>query len=202
MRRTHLALPLALVTLLACQPSDDPSASGDPVSPAAPPPSFGAAVLKIPENFFLIFDDARKATRRPSGWCRRRAIWGSGPDCGGSARRCTTEAASSGSLKRRPGRSTFGTIFARPPSCCTRARLPMFASSPPPSRAGARTGEPALDGQGPGGWLDEHPGHVRRDLELTAGGRAQMLGVGHVVFDQFGNVTVHEDHLRVKTYGK
>ena len=39
-------------------------------------------------------------------------------------------------------------------------------------------------------------------LELTAGGRAQLLGVGHVVFDQFGNVTIHTDHFRVKPIGK
>ena len=38
MRRAHLVLPLALATLLACQPTDDPATAPDPASPATPAP--------------------------------------------------------------------------------------------------------------------------------------------------------------------
>ena len=39
-------------------------------------------------------------------------------------------------------------------------------------------------------------------LELTAGGRARMLGVGNVRFDESGNLIVHEDHFELKPIGK
>ena len=56
MYSVRLALPLALATLLACQPDDDPSAATDPVSPATLAPSLGAVVLQIPNDYFLILD--------------------------------------------------------------------------------------------------------------------------------------------------
>src|SRR6476469_4407507 len=51
MRRTHLVLPLALVTLLACQAADDP------VSPTTSAPSLGAVNIKILQPFFIVSDD-------------------------------------------------------------------------------------------------------------------------------------------------
>jgi hypothetical protein len=38
-------------------------------------------------------------------------------------------------------------------------------------------------------------------LDLVSGGRARLLGVGNVVFDKFGNLTVHEDHFSLKPIG-
>ena len=38
-------------------------------------------------------------------------------------------------------------------------------------------------------------------LDLAAGGRARMLGVGNIVFDRFGNLTIHEDHFTLKPIG-
>ena len=38
-------------------------------------------------------------------------------------------------------------------------------------------------------------------LDLVAGGRAHMLGVGNIAFDEFGNLTIHEDHFTLKPIG-
>ena len=38
-------------------------------------------------------------------------------------------------------------------------------------------------------------------LDLVAGGRAHMLGVGNIAFDEFGNLTIHEDHFTRKPIG-
>jgi hypothetical protein len=38
-------------------------------------------------------------------------------------------------------------------------------------------------------------------LDLAAGGRARMLGVGNIVFDASGNLTIHEDHFDLKPIG-
>jgi len=38
-------------------------------------------------------------------------------------------------------------------------------------------------------------------LDLVAGGRVRMLGVGNIVFDSFGNLTIHEDHFNLKPIG-
>lgn len=53
MRRTHLVLPLALVTLMACQSADDP------VAPTTTAPSLGATNIKILQPFFIISDADR-----------------------------------------------------------------------------------------------------------------------------------------------
>ena len=39
-------------------------------------------------------------------------------------------------------------------------------------------------------------------LDLVAGGRARMLGVGNIVFDALGNLTIHEDHFSLKPIGR
>ncbi len=38
-------------------------------------------------------------------------------------------------------------------------------------------------------------------LDLVAGGRAHMLGVGNIFFDATGNLTIHEDHFTLKPIG-
>ena len=38
-------------------------------------------------------------------------------------------------------------------------------------------------------------------LDLAAGGRVHMLGVGNIVFDPLGNLTIHVDHFDLKPIG-
>jgi len=38
-------------------------------------------------------------------------------------------------------------------------------------------------------------------LDLLAGGRVRMLGVGNIVFDSFGNLTIREDHFDLHPIG-
>src|SRR5687768_6648199 len=60
MRRLSLWLTAAAF-VVACDPATqpvDPAAAGaNPVSPATSAPSLGATVLKIPNNYFLIYDE-------------------------------------------------------------------------------------------------------------------------------------------------
>jgi hypothetical protein len=198
MRRAHLALPLALVTLLACQATDDPSTSGDPVSPASPAPSFGAAVLQIPTNYFLIFDDERGYTATtglvsPPG--DLAACGGSGPEVydGGGIERIVETPAGSFHVRDDLHQATIVFYEGATPDVCELATHPVLGRG----RGNLHWTVKALVNGSTS--IQATFGGI---LELTAGGRAQMLGVGHVVFDQFGNVTVHEDHFRVKPIGK
>ena len=65
---------------------------------------------------------------------------------------------------------------------------------------GPRAGLEGHAGGGRAGWLPaEKSGSTI--LDLVAGGRVRMLGVGNIVLDSFGNLTIHEDHFDLQPIG-
>ena len=199
MRRVPLVFPLALASLLACQPADDPSAAPDPVSPATLAPTLGDAAFKIPNTHFLIFDEdpTRNYTTTfglvspPSdlGVCG-----GSGPevfDGGGSTQIVPTP---SGAVHVRDELHQATIVFyeGATDDVCELATLPVLARGrgnlhfTVKNKVNGSTSVQATFG----GILD-----------LVAGGRVRMLGVGNIVLDPFGNLTIHEDHFDLKPIG-
>jgi hypothetical protein len=198
MRCTGLVLPLALATLLACQP-DDPSNALAPAAPETPVPSVGTAALKVPNNYFLIFDSdpARNYTTTiglVSPVSDLEVCGGSGPelfDGGGSTQIVTTPA---GAVHVRDELHQATIVFYEGPTdnVCELATHRVLGTGrgnlhfTVKDRAnGSETIQATFGGI----------------LNLAEGGRARMLGVGNIVFDTFGNVTVHEDHFSLKPIG-
>lgn len=199
MRHVRLVFPLALATLLACQLADDPSTPPDPISPSTPAPRLGATVLQTPNDYFLIFDDVpdRNYTvtfglvSSPSDL---EACGGSGPevfDGGGTTRIVATP---SGAVHVRDELHQATIVFYEGATgdVCELATLPVLARGrgnlhfTVKERVNGSTSVQATFG----GILD-----------LVAGGRVRMLGVGNIVFDSFGNLTIHEDHFDLKPIG-
>jgi hypothetical protein len=199
MRRTHLVLPLALTTLLACQPADDPSAAPHPVFPATPVPSLGATVLKIPNDYFLIFDDVpdRNYTATfglVSPVSDLDVCGGSGPevfDGGGTTRIVATP---SGAVHVRDELHQATIVFYEGATgdVCELATHPVLA------RGSGNLHFTVKNGANGSTSVQATFGGI---LDLVAGGRARMLGVGNIVFDRFGNLTIHEDHFDLKPIG-
>jgi hypothetical protein len=199
MRRTHLVLPLALTTLLACQPADDPSAAPNPVFPATPLPSLGATVLKIPNDYFLIFDDVpdRNYTATfglVSPVSDLDVCGGSGPevfDGGGTTRIVATP---SGAVHVRDELHQATIVFYEGATgdVCELATHPVLA------RGSGNLHFTVKNGANGSTSVQATFGGI---LDLVAGGRARMLGVGNIVFDRFGNLTIHEDHFDLKPIG-
>jgi hypothetical protein len=199
MRHVRLVFPLALATLLACQLADDPSTPPDPISPSTPAPRLGATVLQTPNDYFLIFDDVpdRNYTvtfglvSSPSDL---EACGGSGPevfDGGGTTRIVATP---SGAVHVRDELHQATIVFYEGATgdVCELATLPVLARGrgnlhfTVKERVNGSTSVQATFG----GILD-----------LVAGGRVRMLGVGNIVFDSFGNLIIHEDHFDLKPIG-
>jgi hypothetical protein len=197
MRCAYLALPLALATLFACQPTDDPSASGDPVPPSAPAPSFGATALKIPFNFFFVFDPDR-------GYSATFGLVSpvsDAPECGGS------QPVYDGGGTEQIVETPSGAFHLR--DDLHQATIVLYEGATPD--ACELTAHPVLArGRGNLHWTVKALGNGSSTLqatfggilELAAGGRVRMLGVGNVRFDELGNVIVHEDHFELKPIGK
>jgi len=200
MPRTRLALPLALVTLLACQPDDDPSITTDPVSPAAPAPSLGAASVKIPNDFFLIFDTdpARNYTTTfglVSSPGDLEDCGGTGPeefDGGGTTRIVATP---SGAVHLRDELHQATIVFyeGATDNVCDLANLPVL---------GRGTGNLHFTVKARADGSSTIQATFGGILDLVAGGRARMLGVGNIAFDELGNLAIHEDHFALKPIGK
>jgi hypothetical protein len=196
MRSAHLVVPLALATLLSCRPTDDPAAPADPVSPSAPAPSLGATAFKIPFNFFFVFD----ADRGYSATFGLVSPVSDASECGGSAPEYDgggTEqivATPSGAFHVRDDlhQATIVVYAGATEDPCTLDTHPVLGR-----------------GQGNLHWTVKALPNGSTSLQatfggiidLTTGGRARMLGVGNVVFDQFGNLIVHEDHFELKPIG-
>ncbi len=197
MRSTYLALPLVLATLLACQPTDDPSASGDPVFPSAPAPSLGAAAFKIPLNYFLVYDPDRGYTATfglVSPVSDLPECGGSQPGYDGGGTEHIVETPS-GALHLRNDlhQATIVLYEGATPDVCELTTHPVLAQG----RGNLHWTEKAL---GNGSFTVQATfGGI---LQLVAGGRARMLGVGNVRFDELGNPIVHEDHFELKPIGK
>jgi hypothetical protein len=199
MRPADLVLPFALATLLACQPTDDPSAASDPVSPTTPAPSLGAAVLQVPNNYFLIFDDVPERNYTvtfglvsPPG--DLEACGGSGPevyDGGGTTRTVETP---SGAVHVRDELHQATIVFYEGPTpdVCDLVNHPVI---------GTGTGNLHFTQKGGANGSFSIQATFGGILDLVAGGRARMLGVGNIRFDQFGNLSIHEDHFDLKPIG-
>ena len=200
MRRAHLVLPLALATLLACQPTDDPATAPDPASPATPAPSLGATNLKVLQTFFLIFDDVPERNYTvtfglvspPSDLeiCR-----GSGPevfDGGGITRILITP---SGSFHIRDQLEQATIVFYEGPTgdVCELANHRVL---------GTGKGNMHFTTKEKASGTFAVQATFGGILDLVAGGRARMLGVGNIVFDALGNLTIHEDHFSLKPIGR
>ena len=199
MHRAHLVLPLALATLLACQPTDDPSTAPGPVSPATPAPSLGATNLKVAQPFFLIFDDvpSRNYTvtfglvSPPSDL---EICGGSGPevfDGGGITRILITP---SGSFHIREQLEQATIVFYEGPTgdVCELANHRVIGTGKGNMHFTTKekaSGTFAIQATF-GGILD-----------LIGGGRARMLGVGNIAFDAQGNLAIHEVHFGLKPIG-
>jgi hypothetical protein len=199
MRCTGLLSPLALATLLACQPGD-PSNALDPASSAAPAPSAGTAALKVPNNYFLIFDTdpARNYTTTiglVSPVSDLGICGGSGPELfdGGGSTQIVTTPAGAVHVRDELHQATIVFYEGATGDVCELATHPVLGTGrgnlhfTVKDRAnGSETVQATFGGI----------------LDLAGGGRARMLGVGNIVFDAFGNVTVHEDHFSLKPIGR
>jgi hypothetical protein len=199
MRHARLACPLALATLLACQPADEPSTAPGAASPAKTEASFGATSLKVPNDYFLIFDEdpARNYTMTiglVSAPGDLEVCGGSGPetfDGGGTTRIVATP---SGAVHVRDELHQATIVLYEGPTgdVCELANHPVLARGTGnlhftvKNRANGSTSIQATFG----GILD-----------LVAGGRVRALGVGNIVLDAFGNVTIHEDHFSLHPVG-
>src|SRR5690348_13709188 len=192
-------VPIALATLLACQPADDPSTAPVLVSRAAPRANLGATVLNIPNNYFLIFDEdpARNYTTTfglvsPVG--DLEACGGSGPelfDGGGTTRIIATP---SGALHVRDELHQATIVFYEGAT----GNVCDLASHPVQGRGTGNLHFTVKNGVNGSTSIQATFGGI---LDLVAGGRARMLGVGNIVIDAFGNVTIHEDHFDLKPIG-
>jgi hypothetical protein len=203
MRRLSVLLT-ATAFVAACdpatQPADPAAAEWRQVSPATPTPSLGATVLKFPLPYFLIYDEdpTRNYTTTfglvspPSDL---EACGGSGPevfDGGGTTRIVETP---SGAVHFRDAlhQATIVLYEGANGDVCELATLPVLARGSGhlhftvKSKVNGSTSVQATFG----GILD-----------LVAGGRVRMLGVGNIVFDSFGNLTIHVDHFDLKPIGR
>ena len=193
MRRAHLVLPLAFAILPACQAGDDP------VSPTTPAPSLGATNVKIVQPFFLIFDEdpARNYTATfglVSPVSDLSDCGGSGPmvtDGGGITRVLITP---SGAFHIRDQLSQATIVFYEGATgdVCELSSHPIL---------GTGTGKMHFTTKEKANGSLSVQANFGGILDLVAGGRAHMLGVGNIVFDASGNLTIHEDHFTLKPIG-
>ena len=199
MRHVRLVFPLALATLLACQLADDPSTPPDPISPSTPAPRLGATVLQTPNDYFLIFDDVpdRNYTvtfglvSSPSDL---EACGGSGPEVfdGGGTTRIVATPSGAVNVRDELHQATIVFYEGATGDVCELATLPVLARG---SGNLHFTVKEKVNGSTS---VQATFGGI---LDLVAGGRVRMLGVGNIVFDSFGNLIIHEDHFDLKPIG-
>jgi hypothetical protein len=202
MRRLSLWLTAAAF-VAACDPATqpaDPAAAGPhPVSPATPVPSLGATVLEIPNPYFLIYDEdpTRNYTATfglvspPSDL---EACGGSGSEVfdGGGTTRIVATPSGAVHVRDELHQATIVLYEGATDDVCELATFAVLARGSGnlhftvKNRVNGSTSVQATFG----GILD-----------LVAGGRARMLGVGNILFDSSGNLTIHVDHFDLKPIG-
>lgn len=197
MHRTRFVLPLALATLVACQAADDPSAALNPVSPALVP-SLGATVLKIPNDYFWIYDpepgrDYTVTFGLVSPVSDLIECGGSGAvfDGGGTTLIVATP---SGAVHFRDKlkQATIVYYAGATEDLCELATHPVLAR-----------------GRGNLRWTEQYGANGSATihatfggiLDLAAGGRVRLLGVGNIFIDASGNLTFRVDHFDLKPIG-
>ena len=192
MRRTEL-LPLALVTLMACQ-------SDDPVSPTTSAPSLGATNIKILQPFFIISDD--DPARNYTATFGLVSPISDLSDCGGSGEMVTDGGGitrvlitPSGTFHIRDQLSQATIVFYQGTAdeFCDLSSHPIL---------GTGTGNMHFTTREPASGSFSVQASFGGILDLVAGGRAHMHGAGNMVFDAAGNLTIHEDHFTLKPIGK
>jgi len=201
MRRAHFVLPLApaLAMLLACEAADDPATAPEAVSPSGSAPSLGATNIKIVQPFFLIFDEdpARNYTvtfglvSPPS---ELADCGGSGVEVtdGGGITRVLITPSGAFHIRDQLNRATIVFYQGATGDVCELASHPILGTGTGSMHFTTREGvNGSLAVQATFGGI----------LDLVAGGRAHMLGVGNIVFDAAGNLTIHEDHFTLKPIG-
>jgi hypothetical protein len=198
MRRAHLVLPLAFASLLACQTSDDPSASSDPVSPAAPA-SFGATNIKIIQPFFLIFDDV--PSRNYTATFGLVSPVSDLPDCGGSGPVVTDGGGITRVLITPSGAFHIRDQLQQATIVFYEGATGDVCELSPHRILGTGTGKMHFNTREKASGTLAVQANFGGILDMVAGGRARMLGAGNIVFDALGNLTVHEDHFSLKPIG-
>lgn len=193
MRRTHLVLPLALVTLMACQSADDP------VAPTTTAPSLGATNIKILQPFFIISDadPARNYTATfglVSTVSDLSDCGGSGPEVtdGGGITRVLITPSGAFHIRDQLSQATIVFYEGATGDVCELASHPIL---------GTGTGNMHFTTKEKASGSFAVQATFGGILDLVAGGRAHMLGVGNIVFDAEGNLTIHEDHFSLKPIG-
>jgi hypothetical protein len=204
--RSTAALTGALALALGCADEQqaptaaaDPSAARDPVSQSTPAPSFGATVLKIPNDYFLILDadpdrDYTATFGLVSPVSELEACGGSGPEVfdGGGTRRIVATPSGAVHVRDELHQATIVFYAGATEDVCELATHPVLA------RGRGNLHFTVKNGVNGSTSFQATFGGI---LDLAAGGRARMLGVGNIVFDAFGNLTIHEDHFDLKPIG-
>jgi hypothetical protein len=198
-RRAHLVLPLALATLFACQSDDDPSTAPDAAPTATPAPSLGAVNLKLVQPFFLIFDDVPERNYTvtfglvspPSDL---EICGGSGPEVfdGGGVTRILITPSGAFHLRDQLEQATIVLYEGPTGNVCELSSHRII---------GTGTGNLHFTTKDKASGTLAIQATFGGILDLVGGGRARMLGVGNIVFDELGNLTVHEDHFDLKPIG-
>jgi hypothetical protein len=207
MRSVHTAVPLVLaMSLMACQPSDDPATANDPLSPSAPGirPSFGAAVFHSPVDFFFLndFDRDYSAT---IGLVSPVADLNENPDCGGAGPRIVDTGlenvvltpAGSIHVRDRWQKATFVLYGGATDDVCELSELathPVVAQGEVNFSFGVRVPDVTEAG------INFHF-QMTGIVDLTSGGKAHVLISANFLFDNDGNLTVHVDKFELKPIG-
>lgn len=199
MRRVHLVFPVALVTLLACQVAGDPPTAPDQISASTSAPGLSAAALQFPLDYFLIYDDVpdRNYTATfglVSSPSDLDACGGAGPEVYDGRGTTQIVATPSGAVHFRDklNQATIIMYEGATDDVCELATLPEL---------GRGTGNMHFTVKERANGSVSIEATFGGILDLTAGGRARMLGNGNIVFDAFGNLTVHVDNFDLKPIG-
>jgi hypothetical protein len=203
MRPASTALPLSVLTalLFACESGGEPLAVNDPLASApASTPSFGAAVERIPFNFFFLQDFDRDISATV-GLVSPVSDLGTEPDCGGSGpevydgggiERLVETPAGSFHLRDGMQKATFVLYEGATIDVCELTTHPVVARGTVNFHFSIKISpDNALHLQVTfNGFVD-----------LTSGGRAKLLSTANAVFGSDGSLTIHVDRFELKPIG-
>lgn len=206
MRSVGIALPLVLLTtLVACQAGDDFRAANDPVSPSAPEigPNLRAEVVRNTVDFFLLWDSDRNYSAT-IGLVSPVADLDENPDCGGTGPRVVDGGiqelvltpAGSEHLSERYQKATFVIYDGVTSDVCELSdptTHPVVAQGKVNFSYTLRV---ATDGV----WYFHF--QMTGIVDLTSGGKADVLISANVLYDNDGNPTIHVDKFELKPIGR